>query len=339
MSEPTTPEPTGRRALITALAGLAAAAGLGGLSVTGSTSCGAAPPARSRKEPRVEPLSNQSASAQSASTQSASTQSARMPVIFLPHGGGPWPFVDVGFSRQEVNHLAAHLRELPALLARAPRALLVVSAHWEEAAPTLMTSPHPPMLYDYHGFPPESYSITWPAPGAPELAGRVRELLSAAGFAPRDDAARGFDHGTFIPLKVAFPEPSIPTLQLSLRRGLDPAEHLALGAALAPLRTEGVAIIGSGMTYHNLRALRDPRSRAASEEFHDWLDHVMTLEAPERDAQLVEWERAPAARLAHPREEHLLPVMIAAGAAGEDRGRVSYSGRFVGLRHSGFALG
>src|SRR5689334_4254312 len=123
-----------------------------------------------------------------------------------------------------------------------------------------MSGEHPPMLYDYYGFPPESYRITWPAPGDPALAGRVRELLGAAGFESGANAERGFDHGTFVPLKLTYPDADVPTVQLSLKEGLDPAEHIAIGRALAPLRDEGVLIVGSGMTFHNLRTIRSKES-------------------------------------------------------------------------------
>lgn len=263
----------------------------------------------------------------------------RMPVVFVPHGGGPWPFVDVGFPPEDVATLADYLRTVQAVPADRPRALLVVSAHWEEADPTVMTSPRPPMLYDYFGFPPESYQITWPAPGDPQLAGRVRTLLEAAGLQTAADATRGFDHGTFIPLKLAYPDADVPAIQLSLKRGLDPAEHVRIGRALAPLRDEGIFIIGSGMTFHNLRAFRDPRSHAVSETFDAWLQQSMTQDADERNDALTRWAEAPAARFAHPREEHLIPLMVVSGAAGADRATVGFNGTFGGIRLSAYHFG
>jgi aromatic ring-opening dioxygenase catalytic subunit (LigB family) len=262
-----------------------------------------------------------------------------MPVAFIPHGGGPWPFVDVGFPRADVDALAAYLRSVRELPPSPPRVLLIVSGHWEEAVPTVMTSEAPPILYDYYGFPPESYTITWPAPGAPWLAARVRELLEGQGMATAEDPARGFDHGTFIPLKLTYPDADVPTIQLSLVDGLDPAEHLAIGRALAPLRDEGVFIIASGMTFHNLRAFRDPRAIPIAETFDAWLRETMALESAERDRRLVGWEKAPAARGAHPREEHLIPLMVAAGAAGPDRATLGYGGTFGGLRISAYHFG
>jgi aromatic ring-opening dioxygenase catalytic subunit (LigB family) len=268
-----------------------------------------------------------------------SANSNRMPTVFLPHGGGPWPFVDVGIGeKDELAALAAYLRALPSVPKAPPRAVLVVSAHWEESVPTVMNGAHPPMLYDYYGFPPESYTLTWPAPGDPKLAARVQDLLARAGFGTAANAERGFDHGTFVPLKVAYPDANMPTVQLSLKTGLDPAEHLAMGRALAPLRDEGVFIVGSGMTYHNLRAF-GPQAAPAAEAFDAWLRETATLAQLERDQGLTRWVSAPAARLAHPREEHLLPLMVVAGAAGQDRGTRAYDGTIRGLRISGYHFG
>jgi len=263
----------------------------------------------------------------------------RMPVAFVPHGGGPWPFVDTGIgSKEELALLAAYLQSIAFLPKTAPKALLVVSAHWEETVPTVMSNASPPMLYDYSGFPLESYSIAWPAPGSPELAAQVGRLLAGAGFEANHDAKRGFDHGTFVPLKLAYPNANVPTVQLSLKRGLDPEEHLAIGRALAPLRDEQVFIVGSGMTYHNLHAF-GPHARPTAEAFDAWLRDVTTRNAGERDRELARWKEAPAARQAHPREEHLLPLMVIAGAAGADRATVAYNGTVLGLRLSAYHFG
>lgn len=270
---------------------------------------------------------------------SETASSSRVPVAFLPHGGGPWPFVETGIgSKQELSALSDYLKSIRSLPKTPPKALLVISAHWEESVPTVMTSTHPPMLYDYSGFPAESYKITWPAPGDPVLAARIRSLLGEAGFASGEDAQRGFDHGTFVPLKVAYPEADIPTVQLSLVRGLDPKTHLAIGRALAPLRDEGVFIVGSGLSYHNLRAFGPPAIPVAK-AFDAWLSEIVTHEGSKRDAELTAWSSAPAARQAHPREEHLLPLMVVAGAAGEDRGTVAYGGTILGVRVSGYHFG
>jgi aromatic ring-opening dioxygenase catalytic subunit (LigB family) len=259
--------------------------------------------------------------------------------VFLPHGGGPWPFVQMGFPPADVDRLAGYLRSVRSVPPVPPTALLVISAHWEETVPTVMTAERPPMLYDYYGFPPESYAITWPAPGAPALAARVRSLLDSVGIPNASDSARGFDHGTFVPLKLTYPAADVPAIQLSLRTGLDPGAHLAIGRAIAPLRDEGVFIVASGMTFHNLRVFRDPGAAAISETFDAWLRETMTLAAPERDRRLQQWSTAPAARAAHPREEHLLPLMVAAGAAGQDRARLAFNDTFTGIRLSAYHFG
>lgn len=263
----------------------------------------------------------------------------RLPVVYVPHGGGPWPFVETGIgAREELDALAAYLRSVRELPGAAPQALLVISAHWEATIPTVMTGAQPPLLYDYYGFPPASYAITWPAPGAPALAARVRELLAKAGMPSAEDGERGFDHGTFVPLKLTYPGAEIPTVQLSLKAGLDPAEHLAMGRALAPLRDEGVFIVGSGMSYHNLRAF-GPRGVPAADAFDAWLRETTVLDGAARQARLREWAKAPAARQAHPREEHLLPLMVIAGAAGNDPGTVPYRGSILGLAISAHQFG
>jgi aromatic ring-opening dioxygenase catalytic subunit (LigB family) len=236
-----------------------------------------------------------------------------LPTYFISHGGGPWPWmVDFRASNQQ---LEASLADMPRQIGVTPRAVLVISGHWEEPAFTVMASPQPTMLYDYSGFPAHTYTIQYPAPGAPDVALRVQALVAAAGLPVRLDAQRGFDHGTFVPLHVMYPDAKVPVLQLSLRADMDSAAHLALGRALAPLRREGVLIVGSGLSYHNLRRL-GPAAQAPSAAFDAWLQQTL-LEAgsAERSQRLVDWESAPAARLSHPREEHLIPLLVAVGAA------------------------
>jgi aromatic ring-opening dioxygenase catalytic subunit (LigB family) len=262
----------------------------------------------------------------------------RLPTVFIPHGGGPWPFVQTRFMREDEDRALRGYLTGVGKLAR-PRALLVVSAHWEEEVPTVMNGPAPGMLYDYYGFPPESYRLNWPAPGDPVLAARVRSLLEGAGFTTGEDVERGYDHGTFIPMMLAFPAAEIPVVQLSLIRGLDPAQHIAMGRALAPLRDEGVLILGSGMSYHDLRGFGDPRSVEVSSVFDAWLKDAAVAAPAARDAMLMEWERAPMARQAHPREEHLIPLMVVAGAAGNDPGRVAFEGTMLGAKLSAFQYG
>ncbi len=248
-------------------------------------------------------------------------QNHRLPTFFLSHGGGPWPYMDGDYRRAHAQ-LEASLQALPAALPAKPKAILMLSAHWEESAFTVMTSPAPGMLYDYGGFPAHTYQVVYPAPGNPVLAERVVALIQAADLPTARDDKRGFDHGAFCTLAPMYPDADIPVVQLSLKRGLDPAEHLALGRALAPLRDEGVLILGSGFSFHNLR-LYGEAGRQPSVAFDAWLQDA--LPAPNgRDERLQAWAQAPAARLAHPREEHLLPLMVAAGAAEGDAATCNY---------------
>lgn len=266
------------------------------------------------------------------------SQSRSLPVLFISHGGGPWPWLEFeGPSPYE--KLAQYLRGVPKSLPSRPKAILMISGHWEESQFTVMTHPHPPMLYDYGGFPEHTYRIQYAAPGSPSLAGRVHTLLSAAGVAVSEDSQRGFDHGVFSPMAVMVPDAEIPIVQLSMKRGYDSEEHIKMGAALAPLRDEGILIIGSGLSYHNLRAF-GPAGAASSQAFDAWLTAaVCAPTAEQRTAQLLQWSHAPSARQAHPREDHLVPLMVAAGAAGEDLGVKCYGEQFMGLEVSGYQFG
>ncbi|MEZ4382613.1 MAG: class III extradiol ring-cleavage dioxygenase [Nannocystaceae bacterium] len=310
---------------------------LAAAAVVAAVEPGCAAPDGAAATPAASPAS--STMPDGSATMTSDTSATRMPAVFLPHGGGPWPFVKLPFGDdREQGALADYLRSLAAVGPRRPSAILMISAHWEAPVPTLLSAPRPPTLHDYYGFPPESYTIQWPAPGDPALAERVQGLLAAAGIASELDPARGFDHGTFVPLALAYPGADVPTIQLSLIRGLDPAAHLALGRALAPLRDEGVLIVGSGMTYHNLRAF-NARGIPAAATFDAWLQRAIAAPRAERERELVAWSRAPAAREAHPREEHLLPLMVVAGAAGDDAATVPYHDTLLGLRLSAFHFG
>ncbi|HET9122309.1 MAG TPA: class III extradiol ring-cleavage dioxygenase [Acidiferrobacteraceae bacterium] len=252
-----------------------------------------------------------------------SSKAATMPTYFLSHGGGPWPWLE-GPYREACRLLEDSLRRLPQDLPEPPRAILMVSGHWEEREFAVMGNPQPKMLYDYAGFPEHTYHVQYPAPGAPALAVRIQTLLRSAGLKAHLDADRGFDHGVFAPLAVAFPAADVPVTQLSLRADLDPEVHLAAGRALASLRDEGILIIGSGLSYHNLR-LFDPRAAAPSRAFDDWLQTTLLhTAAPARSVRLRAWDSAPSARTAHPRADHLLPLMVAVGAAETDTAALAY---------------
>jgi aromatic ring-opening dioxygenase catalytic subunit (LigB family) len=230
-----------------------------------------------------------------------------------------------------VDFLAAIAPTLPV-----PSAILVISAHWEEASPTITSGEFPPLIYDYYGFPEESYAIQYPAPGNPPLAEETLRLLTRAGIEARLDGTRGFDHGLFVPLKIMFPAANIPCIQLSLVSGLEPAAHLGIGRALSGLRTQNVLVLGSGFSFHNMQAFfssqdaSDPRNEA----FHDWLGETCTnrsLTREEREQRLTGWEAAPHARYCHPREEHLLPLHVCCGLAGTPAS-IAFEGEVLGKR-------
>lgn len=248
----------------------------------------------------------------------------RLPTYFISHGGGPWPYMD-GEFRRNFAQLEQSLIEMRAELDDAPRAILMISGHWEEQGLAISSGARPGMVYDYYGFPEHLYHIKYGAPGSPELARRVQDLLCAGGIEARLDPTRGFDHGTFSIMKPLHPNENIPVVQLSLDAGLDPAFHLDVGRALAPLRDEGVLIIGSGLSYHNLRAMQGTQGYEPSRRFDAWLQQTLVCASPdERAESLRQWERAPFARAAHPREDHLIPLMVAVGAAGTESGAVTY---------------
>ena len=253
----------------------------------------------------------------------------RLPTFFISHGGGPWPWLDGDFRRQ-FDRLELSLTDIVAGLPEKPRALLVISGHWEEDRFTVMSGENPGMVYDYSGFPRHTYEIRYAAPGSPAVAQRVRELLEAANLPVALDPDRGYDHGTFAPLAVMYPQADVPVVQLSLKHGYSPSEHLALGRALAPLRDEGVLIVGSGLSFHNLRAF-GPAARAPSEAFDGWLDQSLSAPPVERTQRLERWDTAPAARIAHPQEDHFIPLLVAVGAAeAETAHRVYHEKDFMG---------
>ncbi|MGI0493894.1 DODA-type extradiol aromatic ring-opening family dioxygenase [Alkalinema pantanalense CENA528] len=262
-----------------------------------------------------------------------------LPTYFISHGGGPWPWMKDQIPGWAM--LKASLQAMPQMIGTMPKAILVISGHWEESTLTLSSAAQPPMIYDYSGFPAHTYQVQYPAPGSPTLAEQVRELLSSAGFAVKLNPRRGFDHGTFVPLAVAYPEATIPVVQLSMQCDYDPAFHLAVGQAIAPLRQAGVLVIGSGLSYHNLRQL-GPQAKQPSQQFDQWLTETLcTLRGRERHQRLIHWSQAPAARIAHPQEDHLVPLFVAVGAAIDELGdRVYHEDTFLGgIAVSSFRFG
>ncbi len=261
----------------------------------------------------------------------------RLPTLFISHGGGPWPWIDE--MRAMFAGSAGWLARLPQTLPAVPKAILSVTGHWEAAEFTVGTSALPPMVYDYSGFPEHTYHVKYPAPGSPAIAERVRQLLSAAGIRCETDATRGFDHGTFVPLYLMYPQATIPVVQLSIKHSLDPKDHLLAGIALQPLRDEGILIVGSGLSYHNMRGFRGGGG-PASQAFEQWLTSAVSeTSVATRNSRLLAWEQAPAARSSHPREDHLIPLMVAAGAAGDDLGRRDFLDNVMEVAMASYRFG
>lgn len=264
----------------------------------------------------------------------------KTPVYFISHGGGPWPWMPDALPAYA--QLVDSLQEIPGQLDMPPQAIVMVSAHWEtDGAFGVMTNSQPPMLYDYYGFPEHTYRISYPAPGSPALAQHIIELLEKAGLPAVADSQRGFDHGAFVPLALMYPNADIPVVQVSIQANFQPQVHFELGRALAALREENVLIVCSGLSYHNLREIRSIGA-IPSAQFDAWLQQVLVHgPAEKRLEQLAQWDNAPSARRAHPREDHLVPLLVAAAAAEHEPAICIYNddSTFAGITASSFRFG
>jgi 4,5-DOPA dioxygenase extradiol len=236
---------------------------------------------------------------------------ASLPSLFVPHGA-PTFALHPGAAGAALSTAAAGLPR--------PRAIVVVSAHWETAEPTVGFAERPETIHDFWGFPNELYDIRYPATGCKEASGEVLKALTAAGFAARPDFARGLDHGAWVPLRLMFPDADVPVLPLSIQSHLGPQHHYRLGRALAPLTRQGLLVLASGNLTHNLAdyrtvSMNGGRTPEYVRAFADWMWNQ--LQAQDH-AALIDYRRqAPGAVRAHPRDEHLLPLYVALGAAGE----------------------
>ncbi|GGB77988.1 DODA-type extradiol aromatic ring-opening family dioxygenase [Shewanella inventionis] len=237
-------------------------------------------------------------------------------IVYISHGGGPMPLLGDPAHFEMVNtlkHIAAEVGN--------PSAILVISAHWEARLATVTSGIAPRIIYDYGGFPEEAYKIQYPAPGEQTLAKGVVNVLRDNGIDAEQDEQRGFDHGLFVPLSIMYPEADIPCVQLSLVHGLDPELHIKIGKALQLLNWDNLLVIGSGFSFHNMRAFFNPNSPDVSKNniaFDNWLHETLSDKAlPEhaRENQLAHWIAAPGARYCHPREEHLMPLHVCYGMA------------------------
>jgi aromatic ring-opening dioxygenase catalytic subunit (LigB family) len=264
----------------------------------------------------------------------------RMPTLFVPHGAGPCFFMEWD-PADAWDKMAAFLKGIAATLPQRPRAIVLVSGHWLERQVMVTAGAAPELIYDYHGFPAHTYALRYPVPGDPALATRLVELLGQAAIAAAGDPRRGYDHGVFIPLKLMFPDADVPVVQLSLRSDLDAKAHLQIGRAIAPLRDEGVLIVGSGMSFHNMRGYGNSRFGPISDEFDQGLSNAVAAPPAQRDTLLRQWADLPSARLCHPpgAEEHLLPLMVAAGSAVDSPGRKIFSDRVMQTTLSAYQFG
>ena len=265
----------------------------------------------------------------------------KLPSLFIPHGGGPCFFME--WTRGPANtwdKMKGWLGNVVSTLPQKPSAILVISGHWEEETVHINSHPAPDLLFDYYGFPEHTYQLTYPAPGSPELAKKVQALLAKSGIKSEMELNRGYDHGVFVPLKVMFPDADIPVVQLSLQHNLDPAFHVQIGQAIESLRADNVLILGSGMSFHNMQTLMQGNDHGGhSDKFDAWLTNASTAPEKERTQLLEQWQNAPSGIESHPREEHLLPLMVVAGAAGEDKGQHVFSDRVMGATVSAYQFG
>ncbi|TQV94616.1 hypothetical protein V2A60_005642 [Cordyceps javanica] len=274
------------------------------------------------------------------------------PVIALSHGGGPMPLLDDPGHKSIISSLRNRVPEILRLASpeERPRAIVLVTAHWTAPrGPVISSGAAPPLLYDYYGFPAETYSVRYPAPGAPEVAAQVAAAMRREGLSPELDAARGWDHGVFVPLKLAVPDADVPVVQVSVLASEDPAQHLRMGRALASLRDDNVAIVGSGFaSFHNIGLMQSLRGvdrsgldrgflafKAKTDEWNDALTAAATAaNATERAARLARWREFPHADMMHPPRggEHFMPLLVCAGAARDADGAAkAYKDEYMGV--------
>ncbi len=238
-------------------------------------------------------------------------------IIYISHGGGPLPLL----GDPDHTDMVETLKTIAADIGK-PSAIVVVSAHWEMAIATITSGDFPEIIYDYSGFPPEAYDIQYPCRGEPALAQALHRSLLEHGIVAAKNDQRGFDHGLFVPLKIMYPDFDIPCVQLSLLYNLDAKAHLEMGRAFQSLQWENLLVIGSGFSFHNMREFFTSNDEQADEKnqiFQEWLEATVSnksMQESERQQRLVNWGQAPYARFCHPREEHLLPLMVCSGMAG-----------------------
>ncbi|NLU37656.1 MAG: dioxygenase [Bacteroidales bacterium] len=252
-------------------------------------------------------------------------------IVYFSHGGGPLPTL----GDPSHNEMISFMKMLPNQLEK-PDAIIVISAHWEEEVPSVIENNNPSLFYDYYGFPKEAYEIIYPLPDNTELTNQIKQVFDKKNMPIQIDTNRGLDHGVFIPLLMMYPEADIPVTQISLIKGLDPEQHLSLGKALKQFRDSKILIFGSGFSFHNMRAFDWSGKNITDEknnEFQDWLIDICTgkYSQKEREDHLQNWVKAPYARYCHPREEHLIPLLVCCGAS-EEKGELIFDNFILGKR-------
>ncbi len=264
------------------------------------------------------------------------THRRKASALYISHGGGPLPLLGEPSHQELVTGLRNIAKDL-----EKPKAIIVVSAHWEEDCVKISSAQQPSLLYDYSGFPPQAYKITYPVQGNPELAKKVHSCMLEAGVHAELDEKRGFDHGLFVPLKIMFPLADIPCVQLSLLSSLDPSAHIQIGQGLAKLQEDNILVLGSGFSFHNMKTFFQPSTaeiEIKNESFEQWLVDTFSnreMNEKEREDRLIHWEDAPAARFCHPREEHLLPLHVCYGLASSPASKV-FSWKIMNKQVSGY---
>ncbi len=256
-------------------------------------------------------------------------------IAFVSHGGGPMPILGDPGHKELVQTMQALTNDLP----KQPSVIVMVSAHWETSGFELTAAANPDLIYDYYGFPEASYHLQYPAPGAPELARSIADKMENLGTHIRLNESRGFDHGMFIPLMLMYPDANIPVLQLSLDSSLSPEKHWQLGENLSQVLPEDALLIGSGFSFHNMRAFFNPQTpekKASADAFQVWLDETVTgvdINVSEARQRWSQWSLAEGGRYCHPREEHLVPLIVCHAAAQKPGKSIAFTALNVKARH------
>lgn len=252
-------------------------------------------------------------------------------IVYLSHGGGPMPLLNEKSHRKMIDFMKQLAQKI-----KKPDAIIVFSAHWEEKIPTVIGSSNPGLYYDYYGFPEKTYNLSYQIPGNLNLVEELVNIFKLHDVAINIDSTRGFDHGVFIPLMLMYPKGNIPTIQISLIKGLDPKKHLELGNVIKDLKKKNVLVIGSGFSFHNMNAFSwsdDDQIDEKNDTFQEYLIQYCTEEKylNKRDETLIAWDKIPFARYCHPREEHLLPLHVCLGMT-DKPGKLIFDDYILGKR-------